>query len=64
MRHHLICTVVGLVFHIKGFFSSSFCEQGAKGNNLDLKGSKGSLDKIEKEEIRHVESPGDVKMCE
>jgi hypothetical protein len=31
-----------------------FCEQGVEGNNLDLKGSKGSLDKIEKEEIRYV----------
>jgi hypothetical protein len=42
--------VVSLVFHSKGFF----CEQGAEGNNLDLKGSKGGLDKIEKKEIRHV----------
>ena len=62
MRYHLISTVVGLLFHSKGSFF--FCEQGAEGNNLDLKGSKGSLDKIEKEEIRHVESPDDVKMCE
>jgi hypothetical protein len=50
MRHHLISTVVSLVFHSK----EVFCEQGAEGNNLDLKGSKGSLDKIEKEKIRHV----------
>jgi len=48
-------------FTVRGVF---FCEQGAEGNNLDLKGSKGSLDKIEKEEIRHVESPDDFKMCE
>ena len=42
-RHPLISTVLSLVFHSKVFF---FGEQGAEGNNLDLKGSKESQDKI------------------
>jgi len=31
---------------------------------VNRKGSKGSLDKIEKEEIHHMQSPDNIKMCE